>query len=106
KPYEDLPAFLREVDVAVIPFKMVELTRCTNPVKLYEYMAAGKAVVAAPMPEVVEATDMVYIAQDAESFAARIEQALAEDGPDLRARRQAWAREHNWASRARQLTQA
>src|SRR5205085_968941 len=103
KPYQELPQLLRDVAVAIIPFKMVELTLCTNPVKLYEYMAAGKAVVAAPMPEVVEATDLVYIAEDAAAFAARIEQALAEDSPTLQARRQAWAREHNWASRARQL---
>src|SRR5207248_2802869 len=46
-----------------------------------------------------------YVARDAKTFAACIEQAVAEDGPDLRARRQAWAREHNWASRARQLAQ-
>src|SRR5436309_7401540 len=103
RPYQELPQLLRDVSVAIIPFKIVELTRCTNPVKLYEYMAAGKAVVAAPMPEVVEATDLVYIAEDAASFAARIEEALAEDNPALRARRQAWAREHNWTSRARQM---
>src|SRR4029077_692040 len=40
------------------------------------------------------------------SFTDRIEQALAEDSPTLRARRQAWAREHTWASRAGQLAPA
>jgi GT2 family glycosyltransferase/glycosyltransferase involved in cell wall biosynthesis/Tfp pilus assembly protein PilF len=105
-PYQELPPLLREFDVAIIPFKIVELTRCTNPVKLYEYMAAGKPVVASAIPEVIEATDLVYIADDSSSFADRIEAALAEDTPALRARRQAWAREHTWASRAGQLTQA
>lgn len=103
RPYQELPQFLHEFDVAVIPFKMVELIRCTNPVKLYEYMAAGKAVVAGPMPEVVAATDLVYIADDAVSFIDRIEQALAEDSPALRLRRLAWARQHTWASRASAL---
>ena len=106
KPYEELPPFLQQVDVAVIPFKLMELTRCTNPVKLYEYMAAGKPVVAARMPEVVEATDLVYIADDAGSFTDRLDQALAEDSVALRQRRQEWAREHNWANRARQFEQA
>ncbi len=106
KPYQELPQLLREFNVAIIPFKIVELTRCTNPVKLYEYMAAGKPVVAAAIPEVIEATDLVYIADDARSFADRIEQALAEDSPTLRARRQAWAREHTWASRVGQLAEA
>ena len=106
KPYRELPLLLRDFDVAMIPFKINDLTRCTNPVKLYEYMAAGKPVVAAPMPEVVAASDLVYIADDATSFADRIAQALAEDSPALRVRRQQWAREHNWANRARQLAQA
>src|SRR5258708_48908 len=44
-----------------------------------------------------------YIADDAVSFAQRIAQALAEDGFALRQRRQAWAREHSWADRARQF---
>jgi len=105
-PYRKLPDLLREFDVAIIPFRIVELTRCTNPVKLYEYMAAGKPVVAAAIPEVIEATDLVYIADDASSFADRIEEALAEDSSALRARRQDWAREHTWASRARQLREA
>jgi len=105
-PYHDLPDLLREFDVAIIPFRIVELTRCTNPVKLYEYMAAGKPVVAARIPEVVEATDLVYIADDASSFADRIEEALAEDSSALRAQRQAWAQEHTWANRARQLAEA
>jgi GT2 family glycosyltransferase len=106
KPYTELPAFLREVDVALIPFRMIELIRCTNPVKLYEYMAAGKPVVAAPMPEVIEATDLVYIAEDAASFVDRIGQALAEDNTELRLRRLAWARQHTWANRTKELQQA
>lgn len=106
RPYEDLPKLLSEFDVATIPFKMLDLTRCTNPVKLYEYMSAGKPVVAAPMPEVVEATDLAYIATDAASFGDCIARALAENSPELRRRRQAWAREHTWASRARELNGA
>lgn len=106
RPYRELPLLLREFDVAIIPFKLTELTRCTNPVKLYEYMAAGKAVVAAPMPEVIAATELVYIADDAASFVERIARALAEDSLALRQRRQQWAHGHDWASRAQLLARA
>ena len=58
------------------------------------------------MPEVVEATDLAYIAEDAPAFIDRIAQALSEDGPPLRAKRQNWARDHDWANRAAQLTAA
>jgi GT2 family glycosyltransferase/glycosyltransferase involved in cell wall biosynthesis len=100
QPYADLPFHLESFDVAVIPFKMNELTECVNPVKLYEYMAQGKAVVSCPMPEVVNATDLVYIAHTASEFETQIERAIRDDGPDLRARRKAWAAEHNWSQRA------
>jgi len=66
-------------------------------------MMAGKAVVAAPMPEVLEATDLVYIAEDATAFSTRIAQALADDTIELRYRRQAWARGHDWAARAHEF---
>ncbi|MBV9826023.1 MAG: glycosyltransferase [Alphaproteobacteria bacterium] len=103
KPYQELPALLAEFDVALIPFKLVELTRCTNPVKLYEYMSAGKPVVASAMPEVVGATDLAYIADSPSSFVERLEQALREDTSAMRALRQGWAREHTWANRAEHL---
>ncbi|HTT79379.1 MAG TPA: glycosyltransferase, partial [Stellaceae bacterium] len=104
--YDELPALLGAFDVAVIPFKMTELIRCTNPVKFYEYMAAGKPVVSAPLPEVVGATELAYVADDASSFEARIAQALGEDCPALRERRRAWARQHSWTSRADALAAA
>ncbi len=101
--YQELPGHLHDFDVAIIPFKMTDLIRCTNPVKLYEYMMAGKPVVAAPMPEVLEATDLVYIAEDAASFGDRIAQAIAEDSIELRQRRQAWASRHDWQARAQEF---
>jgi GT2 family glycosyltransferase/tetratricopeptide (TPR) repeat protein/glycosyltransferase involved in cell wall biosynthesis len=105
QPYQELPRALREFDVALIPFKLIDLTRCTNPVKLYEYMSAGKPAVASPMPEVTDVTDLAYIAEDAAAFVERIAQALRDDTPALRRKRQAWAREHTWAGRARQMAE-
>ncbi len=100
RSYAELPARLRDFDVAMIPFKLTELIRCTNPVKLYEYMAAGKPVVATAMPEVVNATDLVYIAHDRSQLETQIARALAEDTAELRRQRMAWAAEHNWDRRA------
>jgi GT2 family glycosyltransferase/glycosyltransferase involved in cell wall biosynthesis len=100
KPYRDLPDLLAGWDVAIIPFKLTDLILSTNPVKLYEYMAGGKPVVASPMPEVVAATDMVYIAATVEDFEAQIAKAHAEDGPERRTARRQWAAAHDWSHRA------
>jgi GT2 family glycosyltransferase/glycosyltransferase involved in cell wall biosynthesis len=100
QPYLELPTFLATFDVAVIPFKINDLIRCTNPVKLYEYMAAGKPVVASPIPEVMRETSLAYIAADASEFERQIEKARSEDSDALRRKRRDWAAEHTWRQRA------
>ncbi len=45
-PYGLLPQYLHGFDVCLLPFKIIPLTLATNPVKAYEYLSAGKPVVA------------------------------------------------------------
>ena len=46
-----LAGYLAEFDVCTMPFRDQPITRAMNPVKIYEYLAAGKAVVARDLPE-------------------------------------------------------
>jgi glycosyltransferase involved in cell wall biosynthesis len=52
-PYAVLPDYVHGFDVCIIPFLIFDLTIHTNPVKLYEYLAAGKPVVGTAMPEIM-----------------------------------------------------
>lgn len=110
KPYAELPQWLATFDVCLIPFKINELTLATNPVKVYEYLSAGKAVVGTDLPELAQFGDLVYRAQDAHAFVQAVEQALQERGhpdtPALQARRIAFAREQTWHQRAQDLLKA
>jgi len=99
KPYAALPAYLHRFDVACIPFRLTDLTRATNPVKLYEYLSAGKPVVAVPLPELEPWREHVYLARTPEEFVAQTERALAEDSPARAAARAAVARQHTWSTR-------
>ena len=62
-------------DCGLIPFKRTPLTEATNPVKVYEMLAAGKAVVAVDLPELrpIAAEGLIEIATDARGFAEKIE---------------------------------
>src|SRR5205823_2010616 len=62
KPYPALPAFLHAFDIAIIPFKKLPLTEATNPVKLFEYLSAGKRVVATDLAELRQYRDYVALA--------------------------------------------
>lgn len=110
QPYVDLPRWLAEFDVCLIPFRVNELTLATNPVKVYEYLSAGKAVVASDLPELRQFGDLVYRASGAEAFADSVQRALDEaDQPEaegLRAQRMAFARQQTWQHRADLFLQA
>jgi glycosyltransferase involved in cell wall biosynthesis len=53
KPYMDLPAYLKYFDVAIMPFIPGEMIQSVDPVKIYEYMAAGKAIVTTELPSIL-----------------------------------------------------
>ncbi|HYC62370.1 MAG TPA: glycosyltransferase [Thermoanaerobaculia bacterium] len=98
EPYEWLPEQLSRFDIAIIPFKRTPLTEATNPVKVYEMLAAGLPVVAAPIPEVAALAPLVRVASTAEEFEQQIIAALADDD-DTREARRAFAREQTWQHR-------
>lgn len=99
-PAGAVPATLSALDVAIIPFAVDPLTRGVSPLKLFEYLAAGKPVVSTPIPEVADLRDVVRIAGDAAGFEASIAAALeeAEDPERLRQRIEA-AQRNTWDHR-------
>ena len=106
-PYESAAGWLHSFDVALIPFKLTELTLCTNPVKAYEYLAAGKPVVATALPEMKLMAEVVHVAENHAHFIELLGTAMAErEVPELAVRRTGWARGHDWKVRAEQLEDA
>jgi GT2 family glycosyltransferase len=95
KSYQELPAYLAGFDIATIPFRRIPLTEATNPVKVFEYLSAGKPVVATSLPELLPHEDLLYLYSTAEEFTAKLEQAMQENGPGLCERRVELARKNN-----------
>jgi len=79
KKYNRLPEYLSCMDVCLIPFKINKLTLASNPIKLYEYLAAGKPVVSTALPEVCNnASHVVMIAKNDDDFIQKVEEAVNE----------------------------
>jgi glycosyltransferase involved in cell wall biosynthesis len=107
-PYATLPRYAHGFDVGIIPFKINDLTLHTNPVKLYEYLAAGKPVVGTAMPEIMVGLEgVVYVAKDSSEFSAKLADAMARhDDPAYVDRRVAFAMNETWADRVDRLEHA
>jgi GT2 family glycosyltransferase/glycosyltransferase involved in cell wall biosynthesis len=106
RSYEEIPSYLAQFDACIIPFTLNELTRATDPVKLYEYLSQGKPVVATPMDELEHCRDLLYTAAGAGAFASSLDRAIEEDDPELRRRRMEFASTHTWPDRYRTLDDA
>jgi glycosyltransferase involved in cell wall biosynthesis len=98
-----LPEFLKPMDVCTVPFLINEHTRTMNPLKVLEYLAAGKPVVATPLPALRAYGPHVALANGPEEFAATLERTLAEDCEAQRRSRVEFARRHSWESRLEEI---
>ncbi len=103
--YGDVPELVAGFDVCLVPFVEGDLTRCVNPVKVYEYLAAGKPVVATPLPELqLLPPGLVHLARPGPEFLEALPRAVAErDDHALASRRQEWAARQTWGARAEEL---
>lgn len=104
-PYEQLPAYLAAFDVGLLPLRINESTRRSFPMKFYEYMAAGKPIVAADLPafyDYRERPHLCRLAQTPPEFLDAIKQTLA-DEVDYRQERIDEAHANSWDVRTKQI---
>ena len=109
-PHEDVPAWLARIDIAVL----ADSNDYGSPMKIFEYMAAGKAIVApdyGPVLEVLQngSTGVVFPRGDVGALQEALSELVAD--PALRRRlgenaRVSVLREHTWARNAERLEAA
>lgn len=104
-PYGLLPQYLHGFDVCLLPFKIIPLTLATNPVKAYEYLSAGKPVVAVDLPEMSQFDGLIRVAVDHQGFVKAVREAVeAHESGEIVQKRRAFARSQTWGHRAESLT--
>lgn len=108
KEFPDLPKYINEFDVSIIPYVISEYTETVFPTKLNECHAMGKPVVSTDLPEVakfnLENGNLVLVGRNREEFSASILKAIEEDNPSDRQRRIASARKNSWANRIEEMS--
>ena len=99
--YADLPRYAAGFDVCVLPWETEQsFTSYGSAIKVREYLATGKPVVIAPLPEYESMGDVLRIARSRDQFLQLVEEALRESDPEAKARRQGAVASGTWEARA------
>jgi glycosyltransferase involved in cell wall biosynthesis len=105
-PYADLPSYAAGFDVCVLPWETEQsFTSYGSAIKVREYLATGKPVVIAPLPEYESMSDVLRIARTRDEFLRLVDEALREDDPSARVKRQAAVASGTWDARAEYVSE-
>jgi glycosyltransferase involved in cell wall biosynthesis len=87
------------MDVGLIPFKRNPVTHHADPIKAYEYLAAGLPVVSTDLPALRRLAHVVRLAESTPAFLDALDAAVSEGRDARQAERRAEAARHSWAAR-------
>jgi len=103
RPHAEVRSYLEAFDVCLLPHRVTEFTRSLDPLKLYEYLAAGRPVVTTPTGNAPDLAEHLLVAATADELVAQAERSLGDDGAATRRAAVAGA---TWEARAAQLEAA
>ena len=106
-PYTDVPGVMAGFDACIVPHRMTPFTESLNPIKLWEYLAAGKPIVSTDVAGFRDFPELVRLARTAEGFVEAAHAAVAEagtaEGETRAAARRAVAAEKSWGRRVDEI---
>ncbi|RYE36661.1 MAG: glycosyltransferase [Sphingobacteriaceae bacterium] len=104
KKITELPAYLQHAHCAIIPFGYSVLTKSIYPLKINEYLTAGKPVVTTAFSEdIKDFADVAYLSETEEDFVQNIQQAIDEDSAEKKTARFIKAKNNSWEARVSQF---
>jgi glycosyltransferase involved in cell wall biosynthesis len=101
-PRQNVPAYVQQFDVCLIPYRDNTYNRASFPLKFWEFMATGKPIVVSGLPELRTYQPSIGYAQSPEEFGRLCEEWMnyptrfAEDRIKV-------AREHSWEKRVERV---
>jgi glycosyltransferase involved in cell wall biosynthesis len=101
--YDALPQLAALADVLVMPYADSPLSRAMQPLKLKEYLATRKPVIASALPATRAWSDACDVVDSAEAFARAAAQRARNGTPDAQLRARQRVLHESWEHKAREL---
>jgi teichuronic acid biosynthesis glycosyltransferase TuaH len=108
KAYAELPSYLRAIDVGLVPYQDSAFNRASFPLKTLEYLAAGRSVVTTDLPASRWLNTQLIRVAAGDAFLAAVDDAIQEARASrgqsiVKQERRAFAAQHDWSQRAKDI---
>jgi glycosyltransferase involved in cell wall biosynthesis len=102
-PYETLPALAKAADVLIMPYADLAVTRAMQPLKLREYLATGKPVVATRLPALAGWDGSMDIVDTPAQFASAVQHRAGHPLPDAQSAARQCLQRESWSRKAEEF---
>ncbi len=103
KSHGELPGYLGQFDVCLIPFKVNAFTEKIYPTKFHQYLGAGKPVVSSELPDLKPFSRWAIFYRSPSEMEEKVEEALSEDSGEKASERRRIAGENTWDQRVKTI---
>jgi hypothetical protein len=101
RKYEELPNYMMNFDVCILPY--IPVLDTSPPTKIYDYLATGKPIVSTYLPALEDFGNLIKLAHTKEEFIRLAREAVNEDDAQIQNRRLQKAKESSWSFRAEEI---
>jgi glycosyltransferase involved in cell wall biosynthesis len=99
-----VPHYVKGFQVGLMPYLQNRHAEHINPLKLYDYLAAGLPIAAVDIPSAREFSSYVHLADGPQNFYQAVRAALADTTPEHRQARRRVVAQHTWEARVERLS--
>ena len=99
-----VPYYVKGFQVGLMPYTQNQESEHMNPLKLFDYLAAGLPIAAIDIPAAREFTQYIHLADSPGNFAQAVRAALTDMAPERCMARRRIAAQHTWEARAEQIS--
>jgi glycosyltransferase involved in cell wall biosynthesis len=104
KRFEDVPAYIKYLDIAIIPNRMTKFNQNVVPYKLFEYMAAGKKILSTNHSPDLQMffKDYIKTAKNKIEFSEKLKELVYDNTIDLH-KTFAFGQKQSWKNRVEKM---